>query len=113
MGPQEERRRLGAAIAVARAAAGLTQSGLGRATGLGQTVVSRIESGGRRVDSQELTRIAAALGVEIAALLGPPGTGDYRERLRQIGDAELTRSLDWVPQFLDDLEWLERLGGTS
>jgi transcriptional regulator with XRE-family HTH domain len=110
MEPPEARRRLGAAIAAARAAAGTTQEQLGRATGLGQTVVSRIESGRRRVDSHELTRIAATLGVEIGALLGAgDATGDYRDRLRDLADAELSRALEWVPGFLDDLARLERL----
>jgi transcriptional regulator with XRE-family HTH domain len=110
MEPPEERRRLGAAIASARAAAGTTQEQLGRATGLGQTVVSRIESGRRRVDSHELTRLAAALGVEIGALIGAGEvTGDYRDRLRDLGDDQLSRALEWVPGFLDDLARLERM----
>jgi transcriptional regulator with XRE-family HTH domain len=110
MEPPEARRRLGAAIAAARAAAGTTQEQLGRATGLGQTVVSRIESGRRRVDSHELTRIAAALGVEIGVLIGAgDAAADYRDRLRELGDAELELALEWVPGFLDDLARLERL----
>jgi transcriptional regulator with XRE-family HTH domain len=110
MEPPEARRRLGAAIAAARAAAGSTQEQLGRATGLGQTVVSRIESGRRRVDSHELTRLAGALGVDIGALIGAgEASGDYRDRLRELGDPELSRALEWVPGFLDDLAVLERM----
>ena len=110
MEPPEARRRLGAAIAAARAAAGTTQAQLGRATGLGQTVVSRIESGRRRVDSHELSRIAAALGVEIGSLMSAGASaGDYRDRLRELADPGLTLALEWVPGFLDDLARLERL----
>jgi transcriptional regulator with XRE-family HTH domain len=109
MEPQDERRRMGAAIAAARAAAGLTQRQLGQATGLGQAAMSRVESGERRVGSHELTRLAGALGVEIGALIGGGGPRDYRERLEAAGDPELTAALDWVPGFLDDLDRLEQL----
>ena len=110
MEPPEARRRLGAAIAAARAAAGMTQEDLGRATGRGQTVISRIESGRRRVDSQELTRLASTLGVEISALIGgSEPAADYRDRLRELDDPDLSAGLAWVPGFLEDLARLERL----
>ena len=63
------REALGRAIAAARADAGLTQEALGRRADLGQTVVSRIESGTRRMDFLELVSIAEALGVDLAVLL--------------------------------------------
>jgi Zn-dependent peptidase ImmA (M78 family)/transcriptional regulator with XRE-family HTH domain len=63
---------IGARIAEARAARGLTGSRLGELVGLRKDQVSKIESGRRRVGVSELPRFASALGVTIRQLLGQP-----------------------------------------
>ena len=110
---------LGAAITAARAGAGLTQEQLGELTGLGQTVVSRIESGQRKIESIELLTIARALGVDLAELLAAaeargvaPDPADDVEllalRLRDRGP-DAVEALGWVPGFLKRLAQLEEL----
>jgi Zn-dependent peptidase ImmA (M78 family)/transcriptional regulator with XRE-family HTH domain len=61
---------MGARIAAARAARGMTGTRLGELVGLRKDQVSKIESGRRRVDVGELPRFAAALGVTVRHLLG-------------------------------------------
>ncbi|MEA2618302.1 MAG: Helix-turn-helix domain [Chloroflexota bacterium] len=102
-------RRVGAAIASARASARLSQERLAAEAGLGQPVISRIEAGRRRVGVDELLRIAAALGVDAGELL-VVGSADGDETvLEQLRDPLLAVPLGWVLRFLDDLERLERL----
>jgi Zn-dependent peptidase ImmA (M78 family)/transcriptional regulator with XRE-family HTH domain len=61
---------IGARIAQARVARGLTGTRLGELVGLRKDQVSKIESGRRRVDVSELPRFASALGVTVRQLLG-------------------------------------------
>jgi Zn-dependent peptidase ImmA (M78 family)/transcriptional regulator with XRE-family HTH domain len=61
---------VGARIAEARLARGLTGTQLGEFVGLRKDQVSKIESGRRRVDISELPLFAAALGVTVRQLLG-------------------------------------------
>lgn len=93
---------IGARIAEARAARGLTGTRLGELVGLRKDQVSKIESGRRRVDVSELPRFASALGVTIRQLLGqaeppalamaarlaadarPGATASARRRARQL-----------------------------
>lgn len=93
---------IGARIAEARAARGLTGTRLGELVGLRKDQVSKIESGRRRVDVSELPRFASALGVTIRQLLGqaerpalamaarlaadaaPSATAPARRRARQL-----------------------------
>ncbi len=114
-----ERQHLGAAITAARTEAGLTQEQLGDLTGLGQTVISRIESGHRRIESIELLSIARALSVDLSELLAAaeargarPGSADDFEllalRLRDRSPAAAD-ALSWVKDFLDRLARLEEL----
>jgi transcriptional regulator with XRE-family HTH domain len=104
-------RRVGAAIASARASARLSQERLAAEAGLGQPVISRIESGRRRVGVDELLRIATALGIDAGELLATGGAADGDETvLEQLRDPAVAVPLGWVPGFLDDLERLERLG---
>lgn len=65
-----ETSRIGARIAEARAARGLTGTRLGELVGLRKDQVSKIESGLRRVAVSELPRFASALGVTVRQLLG-------------------------------------------
>jgi transcriptional regulator with XRE-family HTH domain len=113
------REDLGAAIAAARTRAGLSQEQLGELTGLGQTAVSRIESGHRRVESIELLAIARALRVDLDELLtAAEALGDVPDpaddarlltlRLQDRGSGAV-KALDWVPTFLQRLARLEEL----
>lgn len=61
--------KLGQRIRKFREYAGLTQSQLAQELGVDATVVSKIESGSRRVSTRELTRLAEVLGVSVLALL--------------------------------------------
>lgn len=124
------RRHLGQAIARARDAAGLTQEALGSKdlTSLGQTVVSRIESGDRRVEALELLRIAQALGIEAEELLHDAQTLASEQELQAVSpqqahasdwellhlrlaqeSADLEQAFDWLEEFLRNLEKLENL----
>ncbi len=60
---------LGQRIAEAREAARLSQAELGARLGLGQSAVSRIESGERSVSSLELAEVASVLRVSVLELL--------------------------------------------
>jgi transcriptional regulator with XRE-family HTH domain len=103
-------RRVGTAIASARAAVRMSQERLAAEAGLGQPVISRIEAGRRRVGVDELLRIAAALGVDAGELLASGSSGDGDETvLEQLRDPAVAGPLGWVPGFLDDLDRLERL----
>lgn len=123
--PVLTRPALGHVIFDARTAAGLSQEALGRATGLGQTAISRIESGQRRLDSVELVHIAEALGVEAGELLAAAKNGVRRsdaapdtptvhhEKVADLlgqHDRATAEALRWIPPFLANLEKLERLG---
>jgi Zn-dependent peptidase ImmA (M78 family)/transcriptional regulator with XRE-family HTH domain len=60
---------LGRRIADARRGLGWTQGALAERVGMTQTVVSRIETGSRAVDSLELAELAEVLGVSVLDLL--------------------------------------------
>jgi transcriptional regulator with XRE-family HTH domain len=115
---------LGEVIAVLRHEVGMTQGELGRATGLGQTAVSRIESGQRKVDTLELVDIASALAVDVAAVVerarelarervgGAATSGVELLALRLKDPAasdDIDEALRWVPAFLRDYDRLREL----
>jgi|SRR5579864_2579875 len=101
---------IGQSIAARRQERGLTQSQLGEAAGLDQTVISRIESGQRGLDALELVSLSRALEVEIVDLLLPNTPADRAEvlayRLRQ-EDPGVAEALAWVDRFIANLTWLE------
>jgi len=70
--------RLGDRVRERRAAAGLTQAGLGERCGLHRTFIGSVERGERNVAVLTLRRIARALRTTPAELLAdrsPPGPG--------------------------------------
>jgi transcriptional regulator with XRE-family HTH domain len=69
------RAQLGAAVAEARAKAGLTQAELASRAGLGEATLVALEQGHYRPESQELSRLAEALGVDELELLRRPAPG--------------------------------------
>ena len=108
------RTNTGDAIAIARSAAGITQEELGKLTGLGQSVISRIESGHRKVDSVELVAIAKALGIEVVELLtagdveAAPNYEVVALRLKK-ENPKVAPGLKWIPRFLANMDLLESL----
>jgi transcriptional regulator with XRE-family HTH domain len=112
------REGLAAAVAARRASVGLTQEQLGELTGLGQAVISRIESAQRKVESIELLDLARALGVDLPELLADAATRSPTEadadgyellalRLHH-HDPAAVEALSWVRTFLKRLDTLER-----
>lgn len=102
----------------------MTQGELGTATGLGQTAVSRIESGQRKVDTLELVDIASALAVDVAGVVerarelareqvgGAATSGVELLALRLKDPAasdDVDEALRWVPDFLRDYDRLREL----
>lgn len=69
------RAQLGAAIAEARAKAGLTQLELAIRAGLEESTIITLEQGHYKPESNELSRIADALGVDELELLRRPSPG--------------------------------------
>jgi Zn-dependent peptidase ImmA (M78 family)/DNA-binding XRE family transcriptional regulator len=63
---------LGARIAFARTAAGLTQEELSARLDIHRSAVARLERGDRRLDALELSRLAEALGRRVAWFVSSP-----------------------------------------
>jgi Zn-dependent peptidase ImmA (M78 family)/DNA-binding XRE family transcriptional regulator len=99
---------LGARIAAARAARGLSQQQLAERIALTQSAVSRIEAGSRAVESLELARIAQALTVSVVDLLDErPLAAEFRVAAR-LGDAPPT-AVDTALARVTELVRLDRL----
>ncbi len=123
--PDLSRSALGTAVQRARQDAGLSQDELGQKTGLGQTVVSRIESAARKIDLVELLRIAAAVDTTVDELLAVAtaidtephdldGAHDEHALLAlRLGSEsspnDVKRAMSWVPAFVGELRELEAL----
>ena len=118
------RGRLAAAIASARQNAGVSQELLGAQTGLGQTVISRIESGHRKVEVSELIAIADRLGVDLPTLLdkATSPTVDFSDQDLASADPELIalrlgeqgadlKSLEPALDFIRRMVYLDQLLG--
>ena len=69
------RAQLGAAIAEARSKARLTQAELAQRAGLDASILSALEQGQYKPTSNELSRLAQALGVDELDLLRRPTPG--------------------------------------
>jgi len=69
------RAQLGAAVAEARAKAGLTQLELAQRAELEESTIVTLEQGQYKPESSELSRIAEALGVDELELLRRPSPG--------------------------------------
>ena len=73
-----EEKELGRQLARVRDGAGLTQGELARRLSVSQTVVSRTESGERRLDDEELQRFTSAVGSEAAMAIARRRDRDWR-----------------------------------
>ena len=69
------RAQLGAAVAEVRTKAGLTQAELAQRAGLDEATISALEQGQYKSASDELSRLAQALGVDELDLLRRPAPG--------------------------------------
>ncbi len=100
---------LGARLAEARKAAGLTQADLGARAQLDRTAITKIESGHRNVDSLELSRIATILRRPIDWFLVPPPpvVMSRRAALDVSADREADVQLELLAR---DVEQLAQLG---
>lgn len=109
------RESIGATIARLRADRQMTQGELGSLAGLGQTVLSRIETGERRLDAVELVALAEALDVSASLILEEAQRLDQAlsgvdvVAMRFGEDAELRDAFAWMENFFDQLERLENL----
>jgi transcriptional regulator with XRE-family HTH domain len=86
---------LGALIASARAAAGLSQTALAAAIGTAQSVISRWERGVETPRVETLVRILRACGFEPDLVLRPSRNGSHRQpRLVAVPMSEVPRAAD-------------------
>jgi transcriptional regulator with XRE-family HTH domain len=69
------RAQLGAAVAGARAKARMTQAELASQAGIDEATIAALEQGQYKPASQELSRLAQALGVDELELLRRPAPG--------------------------------------
>ena len=69
------RARLGATVAEARAKAGMTQAELASRAGMDVATIAALEQGQYKLESQELSQLAEALGVDELELLRRPAPG--------------------------------------
>lgn len=83
---------IGRRVREARLAAALSQEELGRRIGLDRTMIAKIETGTRRIDAVELTRLAAALGLPLEHFLyARPATISRRAELLEEETTEAGR----------------------
>lgn len=69
---------------------GITLADLAETTGISESTLSRLESGGRRPTLELLLPLARAYGVPLDELVGAPRTGDPRVHLRPVRRSGMT-----------------------
>ncbi len=88
---------IGARIRARREEEGLSQSDLARAVGISRPVITKIEAGGKAINSVELRRISDALGASIDELTRPVNDRDLVALFReQKHDARFLESVALV-----------------
>lgn len=100
---------IGERVRQSRAAAGLSQQRLAARIGLERSMVSKLESGDRRIDAVELTRIAEVLDYPVSHFLNPaPDVVSRRARAvvdtGDVGETPASRSTYRTEAMLAD--WL-------
>ncbi|HEY3374932.1 MAG TPA: helix-turn-helix transcriptional regulator [Candidatus Aquicultor sp.] len=101
---------LGQNIEQARVNAGLNQQQLADLVELDRSAISRVESGSRKVDSIELVKIAAALGVTELSLLTVQETEAIYLRAPESEPESIKQQIKWVNGFFENYEFLKELG---
>jgi len=109
-------RELGRRIQQARKSRGVTQQQAAEYLGVARTTITAIEKGERRIQAEELTRLAAFLGTPISYFLRSASTGvDFSVQLRAVFapsvrlDDELTPFIEEFQQLCEDYLELERI----
>lgn len=69
---------------------GITLADLAETTGISQSTLSRLESGGRRPNLELLLPLARAYNVALDELVGAPQTGDPRIHIRRVNRHGMT-----------------------
>lgn len=114
----ELRQGLGRAIAQRRTQLGMSQEALAEAADLAQSIISRVETGDRKVDSLELMELARCLDTDVGTLLeearslaGTPATTSGVELLALRGGPSVhsVEALGWVKRVFVDLDRLDAL----
>lgn len=67
-------------LRAARRAAGLSQDAAAKAMGWGQSALSKVERGERRIDPIELRQLALRYGTSVASLVGEEREPPYAAR---------------------------------
>lgn len=75
---------VGPRLRARRRARGLTLAEVSATTGISESTLSRLESGGRRATLELLLPLARTYGVPLDDLVGAPQTGDPRVHLRPV-----------------------------
>lgn len=107
--------RVGERIRDARLAAAFSQSDLGEKLSLDRTMIAKIESGTRRVDALELSRLSGVLGVPLSHFLHDPPA--VLSRRAELNDGETDVALQQfrleaqLQGWLRDVEQVIGLGG--
>jgi transcriptional regulator with XRE-family HTH domain len=70
---RETREALGRTVRLRRRELGMSQEELASRAGLDQAYISHVEAARRNVSIDNLTRLALALELDVAALFGPQG----------------------------------------
>jgi transcriptional regulator with XRE-family HTH domain len=101
---------LGARIKVLREERAMTQAALGKAMGVDQSTVSRIEDGARAITAGELAAVSSAFGVTVGTLF----TEDAAPALLRAGEGDdqaVQESLRVFSDCIDELRGIEALAG--
>ena len=78
-------------LRLAREQAGLSQGQVAKIMGLHRPTISEMEAGRRRVQTEELSRLAKLYHVAVPWLLGEEGEEDLREAKARLVARELTK----------------------
>jgi Zn-dependent peptidase ImmA (M78 family)/DNA-binding XRE family transcriptional regulator len=101
---------IGARVAAARAAAGLTQAEIADRLGIHRSAVARIERGKRELDALELARLAETLGRSVAWFVTPPPRLVASHRSLPMDDRAATQLEDELEAAARDIKLLVEIG---
>jgi transcriptional regulator with XRE-family HTH domain len=102
---------LGARIKSLREQRSMTQTAFGKALGIDQSAVSRIEDGSRPLTARELASASSALGVTIGVLLGEDQVAPALLRAGDSDDDAVRESLRIFSDCIDEYRGIEALAG--
>lgn len=109
-GPLRTWQEIGARIAEARGAAGLTQQSLARRIGLSRTALVRMEAGERQLDVLELSRLATETGRSVEWFVTRPSNVVASHRQGRSDSREVNRLEDALERAARDVQLLMEIG---